>query len=527
MLVRRTKFRGLLLAVLGALVAGLLLPQTAGAADRSRAVSGWFGYWHDASKMIEVAQSSGGVLGEVNIFWWHWAGAQRPICTTAGGRCQSDTATPWTNSKFDAARKGLQDQGILVFATHTDLDANRRRELSNYLAKASRRQAFAEQLTDWVVKAGVDGIDLDWENFAFNDGSETWNQTRPRLNDMIQRLGASLRAQGKLLSITVPGGYRPFNADGTPNPGGGYNVFDWPTLAQNVDRLRLMTYDYSWSRPGPIGPHPWVREVARSAVAQVGAAQKSKVYVGLHQYGKAWYQRDSNDNVVTVGNCPSGWKPNDRDATSLSPQRAREVAASYGTQPQFDATHREYTFEYVKSQSGYYLDGNGNRRDRNCKAKKQVWFGGEGTAASRTEIVQEFGIGGVATWELTSTEGNFFQALAPLASIGPAPQAPAPPKTEETYSLKLKAKKKRPKAGGSMVLKGKLIPKEAGTTIKRQTLIKGKWRTKAKAQTSAKGRVKFRISLPNKPKKYKFRLKSKRTSNHGKLVSSMKRVRSR
>ena len=78
-----------------------------------------------------------------------------------------------------------------------------------------------------------------------------------------------------------------------------------------------------------------------------------------------------------------------------------------------------------------------------------------------------------------------------------------------------------------MVLKGKLIPKEAGTTIKRQTLIKGKWRTKAKAQTTAKGRVKFRISLPNKPKKHKFRLKSKRTSNHGKLVSSTKRVRSR
>ncbi len=525
--VRKTKARGLLWAILGALIAGLMLPQAATAADRSRSVSGWFGYWHDAAKMIDVAQNSGGVLGEVNIFWWHWAGTQRPICTTASGRCQSDTATPWTNAKFDAARKGLQDQGILVFATHTDLDSSRRRELSDYLAKGSRRQAFAEQLTDWVVRAGVDGIDLDWENFAFNDGSETWNRTRPRLNDMIQRLGASLRAQGKLLSITVPGGYRPFNADGTPNPGGGYNVFDWPTLAANVDRLRLMTYDYSWSRPGPIGPHPWVREVARSAVAQVGAAQKGKIYVGLHQYGKAWYQRDAQDDVVTVGNCPNKWSPNDRDATALTPTRAREVAAAYGAEPRFDATQREYTFDYEKSQAGSYVDSNGNRRNKTCKVRKQVWFGGEGTAASRTEIVQEFGIGGVATWELTSVEGNFFQALAPLANGNPVPQAPPAAEVEKSFTLKAKTNKKRPAAGGKMLMKGKLRPKEEGTTVKRQLKVKGKWRTKEKATTSAKGRVKFRISLPSQPRKYKFRLKSKRTSNHGKLLSPVMRVRSR
>ena len=101
-----------------------------------------------------------------------------------------------------------------MFATHTDLDANRRRQLSNYLAKSSRRQALADQITDWVVKSGVDGVDLDWENFAFNDGSSSWDTTRPRLNDTIVRLGAALRAKGKLLSVTVPGGYSPFTSSG-------------------------------------------------------------------------------------------------------------------------------------------------------------------------------------------------------------------------------------------------------------------------------------------------------------------------
>lgn len=509
---------------LGVLISlALMVPVASAHADeRSRAVSGWFGYWTSPSDMTNIARSSNNVLGEANIFWWHWAGPDQPLCTTSGGRCQAASDTPWTNSTFDAARRGLQDQGVLVFATHTDLDANRRRQLSEYLSKASKRQALADQITDWVVKSGVDGVDLDWENFAFNDGQDTWDTTRPRLNDTIARLGAALHAKNKLLSVTVPGGYAPFTSDGSPNPGGGYSVFDWAVLAKHSDRLRLMTYDYSWSRPGPIGPAPWVGEVARSAVAQVGKQNQRKVYVGLHQYGKSWYQRDKNDKVITVGECNSKWKPNGRDAIALSPSSARDLAASYGTTPRFDEKSKEYTFDYVKTESGSWVNSDGQQRTSQCEVRKQVWFGGEGTAASRTQIVSDYGIGGVAVWHLASMDPGSFSALAPLAR-GSQP-SPAPSPQPDGYGMSATAKSETPRAGGKAVIKGKVRPKEMGTVVKRQLKHKGKWRTKEKATTNKKGKIKFKVSLPSQPKKFKFRLVAKSTDNHAKLRSNVVKV---
>jgi spore germination protein YaaH len=514
-------------AVSAALMAGVLAAPAATADDRSRAASGWFGYWTDPADMVAVARSSDGVLGEANIFWWHWAGPDRPICTTvSGGSCQGDSATPWTNARFDEARRGLQDLGVLVFATHTDLASNRRRELSDYLASSERRQSLAQTMTDWVVRAGVDGVDLDWENFAFNDGSGTWGQTRPRFTDFVARFGALLHAQGKLLSVTVPGGYKPFKDDGSPNPGGGYTVFDWTGLAPHTDRLRLMTYDYSWNRPGPIGPYGWARDSVRSAIAQVGQANASKIYVGLHQYGKAWYVRDGNDDVVVVGDCKPGWKPDGGDSISLTPAQARSLAVSYGQTPRFDADAREYTFDYTKDETGYWFNSNGQRRTQTCTTQKRVWFGGVGTAEGRAQIVSELGIGGLATWQLAALDSGYFGAIASLADPGvptPAPTqtAPAP---KPSYSMTLKAGKSTVRAGRKVVLRGRLRPKEEGTRVRRQIKVKGKWRNAAVSTTNDKGRVRFPVVMKKKPRRYAFRLKALRTDQHRVVLSNRVRV---
>lgn len=516
-------------AVAVALTTAILPAPASSAEDRSRAVSGWFGYWTDPGTMIDVARRSDGVLGEVNIFWWHWAGSDRPMCTTvSGGSCQGDSAEPWTNSRFDEARRGLQDLGVLVFATHTDLASNRRRELSDYLATASRRQAIAEQLTDWVVRSGVDGIDLDWENFAFNDGQSTWPTTRPRFTDTVARLGALLREKGKLLSVTVPGGFRPFNSDGTPNPGGGYSVFDWAGLAPHVDRLRLMTYDYSWNRPGPIGPYGWARDSVRSAIAQVGPTNRSKIYVGLHQYGKAWYERDANDDVVVVGDCRSGWRPEGGDAIALTPSAARSLAVNKGKQVEYDEASREYTFDYRKDERGYWTNSDGVRRTQTCTTQKRVWFGGAATAAGRSDIVKELGIGGVATWQLASVDNGFFSALSGLSQQGgspaPAPQ-PTPTPAPQQFTLTAKANKQNPRAGRKLIIRGKLRPKEEGTRVRRQVRVKGAWRNQAVAVTNEKGRVRFAVVMPGKPRTYRFRLKALRTPQHRVVLSQRVKVR--
>jgi spore germination protein YaaH len=503
-----------------ALTASLFTVVTAPAhAEPSRVVSGWFGYWTPPQDMISIAKSSHGVLGEVNIFWWRYAGTDKPICTSlAFDSCQATGASPWTTAHFSEALAGLHALGITVYATHTDLDGNRARSLAGYLAGAANRESLATKMTEWVVKSGVDGVDLDWENFAFNDGSSTWATTKPRFVKTIQLLATKLHAAGKKLSVTVPGGYQPFLSNGQPNPGGGYTVYAWAEIAPYVDRLRLMTYDYSWNRPGPIGPDAWTRSSVRSAIAQVGAANKSKIYVGVHSYGKAWYVRDSGDNVAVVGACKPGWKPTGSDAINLTPTEARALAATYKVSPRFDNATKEWTFRYQKTENGTWTTASGSKRSKSCTVTKEVWFGGAETAVARAQMVKEYGIGGLVVWQLASLDPNFFSSLAKYAHSGRA--------LGSLGTLKATASTKRPKVGSKMSLTGQLSPVAASVKVKRQSYVNGSWRNRGFVRTNAAGTALFTIQMPKQSARYKFRLTAK-TPDTKRIYSSTVKVRSK
>lgn len=495
-----------------AIVLGLIAAPAQAQSPRSRAVSGWFGYWTDAADMIQVARSSRGRLGEVNIFWWNYAGSDHPVCTS-GTDCPSSSGTPWTTSNLSRAARGLQRQGITVFGSHTDLSSWHAGSLSRYLATPARRRALAQRLTSWAVRAGLDGVDLDWENFAFNDGSSTWSTTRPRLTDTVRRLARKLHRHGKLLSVTVPGGYDPFLSSGRANPGGGYTVYNWNRLARYADRLRLMTYDYSWSRPGPIGPNDWAADVVRSAIAQVGAANRRKIYVGLHQYGKAWYSRDANDSVVTVGRCPRRWSPYGTDGIALTPAEAFDVARTYGVRPRLHRPSKELTFRYVKREWGYRYR-KGERVESKCSVTKEIWFGSAATAAARGRLVKRLRIGGIAVWQLGTLANGFFAAVGPYTRVRRAPR------------LAIKASDLTPRTGTRIVVKGRFKPKATGVIVKRQQWIDGRWRTMSLRRSSPGGRVAFGVPVPARRATMLFRLRSMGTPSRPALVSPTIKIRS-
>ena len=112
----------------------------------------------------------------------------------------------------------------------------------------------------------------------------------------------------------------------------------------------------------------------RSAVAQLGRAQRKKVYVGLHQYGKSWYLRDSADDYVTVGKCDDRWVPDEADAVALSPTEAFRWPAPTASD-RGSTGPREFTFTYTKTVNGHWYNSKDRRRNRECQVRKQVWFG--------------------------------------------------------------------------------------------------------------------------------------------------------
>ena len=378
-------------------------------------VTGWFGWWASDTHVRNLAVGSQGVVDEVSMFWWAFDGARNPLCTYDNGDydgngqwgdCLDGSATPWTTPKFERHRAMLQDAGIRIQASITDLSPSQAGQLSAYLAKAKNRAAYVAKIVDWAKRAGVDGVDLDMENFAFRDGRDSWAATKPRWVNFVQRLGTQLKRTGLTLSATVPGGNPPFLADGSPNPGTGYWVYAWDEIAPFVDRLIIMAYDYHFSSPGPIGPNDWAARVVASAVAQVGEGNAGRVWIGAPQYGRDWLRR-SGSSYETGKRCPAGWAPDaDQWRFTVTPSSARSLAAAKKVEPTWDAEVGEWSFTYVAATPGK-ADG----RAVTCNARREVWFADTQSALARASIVPAEEIGGIAIWDFGTVNADFYPEL--------------------------------------------------------------------------------------------------------------------
>jgi len=115
--------------------------------------------------------------------------------------------------------------------------------MARQLSTSTGRARVVNAIVGLVFAHGYDGIDLDWEGFAFNDGQSTWATTRVYWVAFVKSLYVALHRRGRMLAITVPGGL------GTSSDSTGYWVYAWSQIGPYLDRLRVMAYDYSVSRP--------------------------------------------------------------------------------------------------------------------------------------------------------------------------------------------------------------------------------------------------------------------------------------
>jgi hypothetical protein len=295
----------------------------------------------------------------------------------------------------------LRRAGMQVIPTMTDGTA--KLVLAGYLANPTTRTTIVNSIVNLVNVNGFDGIDLDYEGFAFVDGNTTWTRTAPLWVAFIKELSVALRTNKKILSVTTPYLYDPSEKQK------GYFVYAWADIASSIDRLRIMTYDFNVAKPGPNAPISWVDKTLRYAISIMPS---SKVYVGLPGYGRDWITAVQGKCPVSA---PPGLKAGAKASTFLMVNAERKAVIDNAI-PVFDATVSEATYSYVQTYNGLTADG----ASTTCNVSRTVWYQNSRSYAERMALVSKYRLGGAALWtlgmedQLSTTEmRNAALAMAP------------------------------------------------------------------------------------------------------------------
>ncbi len=231
-----------------------------------------------------------------------------------------------------------------------------RKLLVRLLNKGGREAALISALVSLATSGPYAGINLDFEGVP--------RRERGALTAFVGRLEAALHRREKLLSIDVPA-LTPKRARSS--------AFSYRALGRRVDAILLMAYDYSYpgSRPGPIAPLWWVRQVLTYAKATVPLA---KIRLGLPFYGYDW-----------VG----------RRASGLTLLQVKSLAGLHRARIRWDAHGDVPYFRY------------GPRR-----ARHTVYFTDRRSLVLELQAARQAGIPGVFYWFVGSGTGSVFTAAA-------------------------------------------------------------------------------------------------------------------
>jgi spore germination protein len=153
------------------------------------------------------------------------------------------------------------------------------------LSDASKRVALEDQIADFVISNGYDGIDIDFEA----KHAETKDYFSTFLKGLYSRMGSkwvycSIEARMPLVNR--------YGYNGTPPPDATEFANDYTALNKYCDRVEIMTYDQGYidavlnnARAAPYVPvadPAWVEEVIRLASQTI---DRKKILIGIPTYG--------------------------------------------------------------------------------------------------------------------------------------------------------------------------------------------------------------------------------------------------
>lgn len=336
----------------------------------------WAPYWALDDALPEFEQRVGS-FREVSPFWFNATGV--------------DTIEIDVN----ALDEGLDEFFEIAEQAGVDIvpsiiDAMPAGGMAAILADPVTRAQHVETIRAFADDLDADGIDIDYEQFAFADGRATWAATRPNWVAFITELGAALHADGRTLAVSIPPVY-----DAEQTADSGFWVYDYAGIAPHVDRIRIMAYDFSVNEAGPIAPLAFVERSINGAIEATG--DPDKLVLGLAAYGRNWPTGES-------GVCPESELQGRTSVTARSVDALLELR---GGVPVFVPETGEYLFDYDLE----VTDG-----ITTCTQGRRVHFVDGDGVRLRMDLAREYQLNGVSLWALGFEDDAVWAEILPTVA---------------------------------------------------------------------------------------------------------------
>ena len=280
----------------------------------------------------------------------------------------------------------LQDETLVAMALRADVapilhlsSITESGQFSDYLAQTllrsvSSQERLIENIRKVISEKGYRGVDLDFEYIGAGFAG-AYAEFTERLRDAVSH---------EKIPVTVALAPKTFAAQ----PGDLYEGHDYGALGAAADSVLLMTYEwgYTYGPPMAVAPIRNVRQVVEYALTEIPAR---KILLGIPNYGYDW---------------PLPYRKGNK-ATSLSNQRAVELAAQQKVAIRFDGSAQAPWYRYVNEQG----------------QEHEVWFEDARSIRAKLNLAREYGLRGVSYWNL---DRPFPQNWIVLSALYDIPEDP-------------------------------------------------------------------------------------------------------
>lgn len=239
---------------------------------------------------------------------------------------------------------------------------------SAVLNNPEARDNIIRQILSYAQIYGFEGINLDFENIYLKD--------KDAYTQLIKELMPYAREMELLVSVDV----------GIPGGSDTYSLcYDHAELSKHADFIMVMTYDQYWGSSKIAGSQAqlsWVRDMIELTLKYVDS---DKLVMGLPFYTRIWREDDERaKNVITTG----------IDAT-LKLVKEKEATVVWD-----EESGQNYAF--YQQEDGLY----------------RMWIEDAQSLALKTNLVNEYGLKGIAAWQLSQSNAEAWEAIGKVLQEG-------------------------------------------------------------------------------------------------------------